>query len=615
MKKTVATVLAVLTLFLSGCNKTENAETEPAITTAAPASTEAVNEPATTDVPEEKDTRVAAVFSIPGGFYEDEMKLELSLPEAAPEGAYITYTTDNSEPDGNSKKYKSPITVAKKDVTVVRAACFDTDGKYLGYIRTATYIKAPSARFSTYVVSLVTEEQNLYGDTGIISNPRNSGKEWERPCHVEIFTEDGERIISQDAGIRIFGGSSRGLQQKSFRLIARKDGYYDGMKYNGKGSFEYPFFDGRTVVAGDSKGELLTRYDRLILRNGGNDSLQATAADPTSMTLTRDAVANAFTAAMSDKIAYQASRFAVVYLNGEYYGILDMKEDINDDYMQNVYGLDEEKITVIKSELDTTRHCDRHDNGGSCRFDDVWFFYELDDGADGELEEYEKTCKEALSALGGTKEELDAAYEKLASKLDVRNFLEYTAICLYCCNTDWPHNNIRVWRYTGEQIEGNEYSDGKWRFTTRDMDFCFGRYKCLVLPEIYTQADTDNISFVLDNYKNGAYEYAGNYPDSLYLQGLLALCLHNDGFREDFLEYCKKLYDAPAVTKLKNIMADYNGQIENEIAFHIKCWKKTVDKHYNNATWEENTSYMFDFADARPKYFKSYIKYIKKNFK
>ncbi len=505
--------------------------------------------------------------------------------------------------------------MAAKETTVVRAACFDTAGERIGYIRTATYIKTEPDRYATLVVSLVTEKENLYGETGIISHPHNSGKAWERPCHVEIFTEDGERIISQDAGIRIFGGSSRGLQQKSFRLIARKDGYYDEMKYNGKGSFEYPFFNGRTIVAGDGKGELLTKYDRLVLRNGGNDSIQATAADPTAMTLTRDAAANAFASEMSDKIAYQASRFAVVYLNGEYYGILDMKEDINDDYVKNVYGLDKNEVTVIKSELDTNRHCDKHDNGGSCRFDGVWFFYELDEGKDGELEAYEAMCKEATAALGGSKAELDAAYEKLSEKLDTRSFLEYTAICLYCCNTDWPHNNIRVWRYTGEAVEGNPYSDGKWRFTMRDMDFCFGRYKCLVLPEIYTQADTDNISFTLGNYKNGAYEYDGNYPDSLYVQGLLALCLHNDQWRADFLEYCKTLYSKEAIAKLKEIMKGYNGQIESEISRHLLRWKGTVSDKYTPAIWEENTAYMYDFADKRPKYFKHNLKFITNNFK
>ncbi|MBQ3870405.1 MAG: CotH kinase family protein [Clostridia bacterium] len=614
MKKILAAALALLTLALAACTG-KTPDVQPATTGAATVPAPLTETPASTDAPEEEDPRIAAVFSLPAGFYESEKELTLSLPDNAPEGAYITYTTDNGEPTAKSKKYASPIKVASEDVTVIRAACFDGEGERLGYIRTATYIKASSARYKTLVVSLVTEESNLYGDTGIISNPQKSGKAWERPCHVEIFKNDGERIISQDAGIRVFGGSSRGLPQKSFRIIARKDGYYDEMKYNGKGSFEYPFFNNRKIEAGINKGELLSKYDRLVLRNGGNDSLQATAADPTSMTLTRDAVANAFASEMSDKIAYQASRFAVVYLNGEYYGILDMKEDINDDYMKNVYGLDKEKITVIKSELDTGRHCEKHDNGGSCRFDGVWFYYELDEGEDGELEEYEKICKEALSALGGSKEELDLAYAKLAGKLDTESFLEYTAICLYCCNTDWPHNNLRVWRYNGEPVDGNPYSDGKWRFTMRDMDFCFGRYECLVLPEIYTQADTDNISFTLGNYKNGAYEYDGNYPDSLYVQGLLALCLHNDEWRAGFLEYCKKLCSGEAKAKLKEISDGYAAQIEEEIKTHIKKLKGTINKKYTAKVWKENVDRMSDFAENRPAYFERYLDFIKNNFK
>ena len=49
------------------------------------------------------------------------------------------------------------------------------------------------------------------------------------------------------------------------------------------------------------------------------------------------------------------------------------------------------------------------------------------------------------------------------------------------------------------------------------------------------------MAFTLGNYKNGAYKYDGNYPDSLYLQGLLALCLKNEDFRARFLAFCDSL--------------------------------------------------------------------------
>ncbi|MBE6723925.1 MAG: hypothetical protein E7576_01815 [Ruminococcaceae bacterium] len=630
INQTVALFIALLMLSQTGCSRNGKGLHIEADPSAAPVTTvsegaKTAEEPAADPAPEanpeeteEEEIEAAGpflpVFSVEGGIYEKTQSVVLSVPEGAPKGSHVTYTTDGNEPTKSAKTFLGSIDAGKGGATVVRAAVFDREEKQIGPIVTNTYIRADEGRFSTLVISLTTAKGNLYGGKGIIDNPRNSGKEWERPCHVEIFSETGERIVSQDAGIRVFGGSSRGLPQKSFRIIARKDGFFDLVKYLGKGSFEYPFFEGRTVDAGEEAGSPLGKYDRLILRNGGNDSIQATAADPETMTLTRDAVANAFMAAHTDRVATQSSRFAAVYLNGEYYGILDMKEDINDDYLRNVYGLDKEKVTVIKSELDTTRHCDEHDNGGSCRFDDVWFYYEVDEGEPTELDEYESMCKAAIDALGGTKEEMAEAYRILGEQIDLENFLQYTAVCLYTCNTDWPHNNIRVWRYTGDPVEGNPYTDGRWRYAARDMDFTFGRYKCLVLPEIYTQADMDNISFTLGNYKNGKYKYDGNYPDSLYLQGLLALCLHDDGFRADFLAFCESLCTDESTAELKDIMDRYAAQIEGEIQYHLKCWKSTVSGSYTPEVWKKNTEDMKKFADERPDYFRKYLGFITEHF-
>lgn len=612
MKKRIisvcAALLAVVTL-AAGCTG------GPEETTVAAVTEEISATDTETAAEEETDTRLSVGFSVKGGIYASEQTLELTLPENAPAGAYIAYTEDCSEPDGKSSKYEKALTVCGGADSVIRAAVFDSEGGYLGYIKTATYIYAGKGGSVPYTVSIVTPEENLYGELGIIDNPRKSGKEWERPCHVEIFDANGARIVSQDAGLRIFGGSSRGLKQKSFRLIARKDGYFDEMKYNGKGSFEYPFFEGREIKAGADAGKQLAKYDRLVLRNGGNDSIQAVAADPEKMTLTRDAVANAFMAETAPETAYQLSAFAAVYLNGEYYGILDMKEDINDDYIKNVYGLDKKLVTVIKSELDTTRHCDKHDNGGQCRFDDVWFYYEVDEGEASELDEFIAVCGKARAALGGSKAELDAAYAELSQKLDTENFMKYCAVNLYVCNTDWPHNNLRLWRYTGEPVEGNAYSDGRWRFTARDMDFSFGRYQCLVLPEIYTLADTDTIKFTLGNFYNGAYDPQENYPDSLYVQSLLALCLHNDGFRSDFISFCRTLASDETRDRLISLMDKYSAQIKDEIPAHLERWKGTVSGKYTFNAWKKNLKDMKKWAEKRPAAFISMLDQINTYFK
>ncbi len=558
------------------------------------------------------DKYVNAEFSLKGGVYDSKQILELTLPNNAPSGSYITYTLNGDEPKADGKRYNDGITVCTADSSVcVRAVCFSENGEQLGRIKTNTYIYAKKNRFNTAIVSLVTDEKNLYGDSGIISNPLCSGKEWERPCHVEMFTSSGEEMISQDAGIRLFGGSSRTLAQKSFRLVARRDGYYDELKYNGNGSFDYPLFENRYVMAGENKGKLLERYDRVILRNGGNDSMQHRSEDGTSMTLLRDGVANNYALKYAEAVPAQASRFVAVYLNGEYYGILDMKEDINDDYFSNVYGIEnKDEVAIIKSELDTSRKCERHNNGSYCRYCGTWFYYELDCGNDSELDEFEAFCKKIIGSNGNNDEEL---YRQLMQVFDIDNLIQYTLLNLYICNTDWAHNNLRIWRYTGQTDASNPYKDGRWRFTTRDMDFSFGRYESMSLPELYTQADTDTFAFVLGEY-NGDYGYGNAYGDPLYLKGILNFCLKNGDFKTKFEAYAKTLISSNAVGDLTTLTKAARSEISGEISYHITRWSDTISRYMNKRAWETSCSHQLGWINERSEKFSAYLEKCLKKY-
>lgn len=563
---------------------------------------ETIEEPAGTGI-------INPVFSHEGGLYTDTISLELTVSENIPGVYAVRYTVNGDEPVKSSVKYEKPVLLlASRESVVVRAACFNRSGEILGNVVTNTYIKNTDGRFANYIVSISADAQYLYGEDGIMANPTMSGKEWERPAHIEIINGEEGRTINQDAGLRIFGGSSRTLEQKSFRLVARSTEYFNDPRYDGKGSFGYPFFVERKNTYGPDADKALSVYDRLVLRNGGNDSMQATAADPLRMNLLRDGIANNFAAVVAPAVTNQISVPAVVFLNGQYYGILDLKEDINDDHIKNVYGIeDKDRIAVLKSELDTTRNCSEHSNGGSCRFCDVWFFYEMDQGSDTELENFSALCQRAISADAGNRA---SVYEQVASQIDLANFLQYSAFNLFVCNTDWPHNNVRLWRYTGEHNPELPETDGRWRFTLRDMDFSFGRYENLVLPEIYTLADTDTFTRVLTNYRTGKYLYeknSGFYPDSLHLQGLLDFCLKNDDFRADFEAYCRSLVTAENINRLKMHMQNYIGSVENEIPFHIERWKNSIDGHYDYENWHSANAEMLDWAEKRPSYFIRYL--------
>ena len=609
MKKLLLFIFALLVvcaLTLCACSKSENNDSNTVTTEIESAFAEESQD--TTEEETQKEYESSPIpptkgninpqFSVAGGIYKDSVSLELSLPQNT-DGYEIRYTTDGTLPTKSSKKYTSPITLSD-GATVIRAACFENTKVPVGKVITNTYIFDRNATSKLWTVSITAEGDDLSYLTS------NYSESIEIPSHTEIITPEGERVISQDTGLRIFGGSSRAHAQKSFKIIARKSDKLGSDVYTGKGSFSYPLFEDRIIKSGKDAGQVLQKYDSFILRNGGNDSLNATAADPTYPTLLRDNIANRFASKTLESFDYSLSQFAAVYVNGQYYGILDMRENMNEDYVKNVYGVDDEKVVVIKNELDTTRKCGKS-HSGDCRFCGVWFYYETDAEYTSELNAFKKLCQNAINA---TSANYNTVYNQISAKIDLDSFAEYMALNIYLCNTDWPHNNVKIWRYTGQKTDGIEITDGKWRFMYRDMDFTFGRYECSILPEIKTDASVDMFYRTLGNYKNFGIDNSGNnrlYPDSLYLQGLLDFCLKNASFRNKFISICEKLASNESAQILKECYNLAYSNVSGEIAKHIKRWKNDISHDVTAQVWAKSSKRILTFINDRPTYFKEQL--------
>lgn len=604
LKALMAGLLASVMLLSACTGTTPPADTEPESGTAAEMVTSA-----TTDEVTSEDNGTAAdsiTFSHQGGVYTSAVTVALT----APAGQTVRYTTDGSVPTKRSKEYKEAITVSK-DALTLRAACFDDGGNMIGSVITNTYVIREAKAGTLYTVMISADEDDLddmYADVNA---------KIERPAHVEIVAPDGTTIISQDAGLRLFGGSSRTLQQKSFKLIARKTGYFgENAAYVGQGTFRYPLFPERVVKAGEKAGQVLDRYDSFILRNGGNDSLLHTACNPEDATLIRDGLANNFAADVTQSLEYSYSQYAVVYLNGEYYGLLDMRENLNEDFVKRVWGVLDDDVVVIKSELDTGRHCSDHGNGGACRYCGVWFYYETDDTetAQNTLKDWIKFCKEICSKVNASDADYNAAYKKLEANVDLVGLKEWFALNLYLCNTDWPHNNVKLWKYTGEPIEGVEITDGKWRFMTRDMDMTMARYSRPELTsDLDSRAEVDSFWRTLGNYipaYHDIYEDSGEtklYPDSLYLQGLFAFCMRNDAFRAEFAAYCRELISEENQKLLDEHYDALVAQVSPEIGAHIDRWSYAIGSGYASRDWTRARRSLTDFMKNRPAKFEAYL--------
>ena len=604
MKKIVCALLCPVILIAALASCRENNDNAPG--SESMTSAESVSEESTenSEIVDTFESYINPVFSVTGGIFTERQTLTLSLPNGVT-GYDIYYTTDGSIPTKRSEKYSEPITLlSREDSTVIRAACFGKESDPAGKVITHSYILKDSVASTLWTVSITAHTSDLDRLTA------NYNSDIEIPSHTEIITPEGQTVISQDTGLKIFGGSSRALSQKSFKINARNEDKLGSDIYTGKGSFSYPLFEDRIIKSGKDAGMVLQKYDSFILRNGGNDSIQATACDPLKPNLLRDSLSNRFAAQVSESFDYACSQFAAVYVNGEYYGILDMRENMNEDFVKNVYGVDDNDVVVLKSELDTTRECRRHrgTGGGACRYCGSWFYYETDEGQENYIDEWEELCEKAADA---TDKNYDEIYAEIEAEIDLDNLIEYYAINLYLCNTDWPHNNVKLWKYTGEPIEGIEITDGKWRFMYRDMDFTFGRYNSpYVTSELDTVYSVDTFYRTLGNYLDYEYPDSGEtklYADALGLQGLLDFLLKNDEFREKFYDYCIFISNTENTDALKNLLSRTVEEVKPEISRHLDRWQGTYASSYTIKTWGSCNSEIRRFIANRPSFFRDQL--------
>lgn len=355
------------------------------------------------------------IFSIPGQVFETSgsVDLVLSVPEGSPEGTKIMYTTDGSEPALDSKSSKEFTGTALKITSsrVVRAKLF-CDG-YLSPRSSAQSYIFHGRKVTLPVVSLTTNNDYFYGSKlGIYidaNNNSNNKNDWRRPLNIEYFAAPNEESkINQLGETRVAGGGSRSNKYKTLVLYANKR--FDADKKR----FSYEFFPE------DRPGK--TEFKSLMLRNSGNDF---------DYLYLRDAVMQRSFAWNVD-LDYQAYSPAIVFINGKYLGMLNIRERSNED---NIY-----------TNYDKLEDIDMFEN-----------WWELKTGT---WDNYNK-FKDFYTEQGHTM----AEFEKW---MDCKEFANLMIMNLFYVNLDFPGNNIVMWRPTAE--------DGRWRWIAKDTDFGLGLY-------------------------------------------------------------------------------------------------------------------------------------------
>lgn len=493
-------------------------------------------------------------------FFSQDVKLVIDFPQ----GAKVYYTTNGSEPNGSSTEYTGPIelTAATGDFPnclVLKAKAYYADGTKSEVITHTFFAQTGiKERFQTIVFSITGDPKDLTNQkTGILygDNAYQRGSESEREVYVEALNSDGTLIFEQSAGVRPYGGASRGLSIKSMKLFARKE--YD--KEHGK--FAIDVFG---TVGAD--GEVMDEYDKLVLRNTGNDFQFAFVRDELNQSL----------AAQAGYTDCEAVVPVAVYLNGSYYGFFYLHESYCDDFFKDKYGGSEEGHYEVLEGNEKYKNQDDEDEENVAAAKEFNFMYNY------------------LAYSDLTK---DWYYEELCAFMDVENYLQYYAYNIYINNNDWPQNNYKCYRYyAGEtQAYGDGETDGRWRFLFHDMDFSMGLYNSDETVAVY-----DNLEHILN-------------PDDDRYSPLFANLMQREDCREYFLEEMDRLMTGTlSADNIVNTLDDMLADREQEMVYFFEHLEERKETDSSIWIWYdhylERTDNIRRFANERREYMEKYLK-------
>ena len=551
----------------------------------------------------------APTFSQEGGFYTAGFNLSISTNVA---GATIYYTLDGSEPSATnlggttyqyknvyaempgdasgpmltqsyqSMTYTAPISIVDRSPlpnkianisttyhhdptylptsplfkgTVVRARVVKP-GTLSSPIVTKTYFITPSgsAEFALPVISLSLNEDRFFDyedgiqvagidfDTWRAANPSEEptwqevGNFYRRGSANEkignfTYFVGGEQVVNQDVGIRTRGGNSCAFQQKAMNIYARAE--------LGAAKLNYKFFNDLTDNS----------FSRIMLRNGGGDF---------HGTMFRDELNQATVAGLNETESYQP---AVVFLNGEYWGILNIREKYDNDYFKRVIGNDD--IDFLEDEGIYETNIEEGDN-----LDFI------------DMNNY----------INNNSLVPDANYAYIQTRMDVGSFMDYQISNIYLDNADWPGTNQHFWRTRNPYNPAASYgNDGRWRWAFHDLD------------------DTMGVGTGALDYNSLAAATATDGPDwpnppfsTLYLRKFL----ENPTFKTQFINRFADLINTNFKSeRVVGILTAYKNAIAPEIGGHMDRWQTiTADDYDWLIDWET------DFANQRPNFQRTHIR-------
>lgn len=448
-----------------------------------------------------------------GGFYNNPLTVAITNVSQA---GVLRYTLDGSAPTLSSPIYTDPLSIDQTRVLRVRVFM---DNYIPGPIITHTYFIGENFEARRLPVLSLSTNPAYFWDSDIGLYVQDFKPDWEYPIHLEFYEPDGLLGFHHDAGVKVDGENSWQLPEKMLSIYTRK-------QYTQADYIDYQLFPNNAR----------RQFENIILRCSGNDW---------SNTLFRDGMEQNLCLPNMD-VDIQDFRPCIVYINGQYLGIHNIRTRGDKEYVQQKFGTDPDSLDIIEN--------------------------------DGEVEEGDALAYQTMVTRLNNGVADDAAFEELAQIMDTENYTDYIISEMFCANTSWGHN-IACWR------EKNDTARFRWFL----LDFDRG--------------------FFLDNVGNVAMDFftdtnGASWSNPPWATYFLRQMLQNDNYSRHFISrFADHLYTTYHPRTINNRISAFKNNIAAEMPQHIARWLGTTSGYGNAmpsyAYWLNEIQQLRDFAQAR----------------
>jgi gliding motility-associated-like protein len=454
------------------------------------------------------------VMSIAPGFYTGTQTV--SITSSSP-GTTIYYTTNGNVPTTSSTVYSAPVSVSATQV--LRAvAVSSTPGVPPSFIESNSYFIN-----SSHTIDVIS----IFGDQ--VPTLLN-GNQIDAVTGMEYFDQNGQFKTETIGSTNEHGNDSWAYNQRGIDFIC-KDQY--GYNY----ALKHQIFPQKSR----------DKFQRVILKAAANDNYPFASGAHV-----RDAYVNELSQRGKLSLDERTTRFCIMYVNGQYWGVYDIREKVDDaDFTEYYYDQPEDDVQFLKT------------------WGSTWSEY---GGAQAQTD-----WNNLRSYISANSMAVQANYDYVDSVYNVGSLVDYFALNSYTVCSDWLNWNTAWWR--GLDPNGDKK---KWRYTLWDMDATFGHYVNYTgIPDQSPNADPCNVETLPD---------PGGQGHTEILNALMA----NPGFKQFYISrYIDLSNTVFSCTNMQNVLDSMIAVIQPEMQGQVNKWGGTV------SGWQGNVQTMKTFIDAR----------------